>query len=142
VAEAFWSEGAGMWRHGYTYSGHAAVAAAALANIDILEREELPARSRSMEGTLLDALKQLADHDLVGDVRGGIGLLAAVNLRDDVVDVDRALGARVGAATREAGVIVRPLIGGALAVSPPLTITAEQIEELVAGLRAGLDAVA
>jgi putrescine---pyruvate transaminase len=142
MAEAFWSEGAGMWRHGYTYSGHAAVAAAALANIDILEREELPARSRSMEGTLLDALKQLADHDLVGDVRGGIGLLAAVNLREDVVDADPALGARVGAATREAGVIVRPLIGGALAVSPPLTITAEQIEELVAGLRAGLDAVA
>jgi adenosylmethionine-8-amino-7-oxononanoate aminotransferase len=142
VAEAFWAEGAGMWRHGYTYSGHAAVAAAALANIGILEREELPARSRSMEGPFLDALKQLADHDLVGDVRGGIGLLAAVNLRGDVVEADPALGARVGAATREAGVIVRPLIGGALAVSPPLTITAEQIEELVAGLRAGLDAVA
>jgi adenosylmethionine-8-amino-7-oxononanoate aminotransferase len=142
VAEAFWAEGAGMWRHGYTYSGHAAVAAAALANIDILEREELPARSRTMEGPFLDALKELADHDLVGDVRGGIGLLAAVNVRDDVVEADPAVGARVGAATREAGVIVRPLIGGALAVSPPLTITAEQIEELVAGLRAGLDAVA
>jgi putrescine---pyruvate transaminase len=142
VAEAFWSEDAGMWRHGYTYSGHAAVAAAALANIDILEREELPTRSRSMEGTLLDELKQLADHDLVGDVRGGIGLLAAVNLREDAVDADPALGARVGAATRDAGVLVRPLIGGALAVSPPLTITGAQLEELMTGLRAGLDAVA
>ena len=142
VADAFWAEGAGMWRHGYTYSGHAAVAAAALANIDILEREELPARSRSMEGTLPDALKQLADHDLVGDVRGGIGLLAAVNLREDAVDADPALGARVGATTRDAGVIVRPLIGGAIAVSPPLTITDAQIDELVTGLRTGLDAVA
>jgi putrescine---pyruvate transaminase len=142
VADVFWAEGAGMWRHGYTYSGHAAVAAAALANIDILEREELPARSRAMEGTLLDALKQLSDHDLVGDVRGGIGLLAAVNLREDVVDADPAVGARVGAATRDAGVIVRPLIGGAIAVSPPLTITEAQLEELVTGLRAGLDAVA
>jgi adenosylmethionine-8-amino-7-oxononanoate aminotransferase len=39
-------------------------------------------------------------------------------------------------------VLVRPLLGGALAVSPPLTIDEEQIEEMVAGLRAGLDAVA
>src|SRR5918996_2550156 len=71
VAAPFWAEGAGMWRHGYTYSGHAAVAAAALANLDILEREDLPGRSRAMEGILVDALKQLADHEVVGDVRGG-----------------------------------------------------------------------
>jgi putrescine aminotransferase len=141
VAEPFWSEGAGMWRHGYTYSGHAAVAAAALVNIDILDGEELPQRSRALEGTLLDALKQLADHELVGDVRGGIGLLAAVNLRDDLVEADPALGARVGAATREAGVLIRPLVGGALAVSPPLTIDEAQIREIVDGVRTGLDAV-
>jgi putrescine aminotransferase len=75
-------------------------------------------------------------------VRGGLGLLAAVNLRQDLVEKDPALGARVGLETRRAGVIVRPLLGGALAVSPPLTIDDEQIEEMVAGLRAGLDAVA
>jgi adenosylmethionine-8-amino-7-oxononanoate aminotransferase len=131
-----------MWRHGYTYSGHAAVAAAALANIDILEREGLPARSKAMEGSLLDALKQLTDHDRVEDVRGGVGLLAAVQLRQDLVEADPALGARVGAATREAGVLVRPLVGGALAVSPPLTIDDSEIQEIVDGLRAGLDAVA
>jgi adenosylmethionine-8-amino-7-oxononanoate aminotransferase len=142
VAEPFWAEGAGMWRHGYTYSGHAAVAAAALANIDILEREGLPARSKIMEGSLLDALKQLTDHDLVDDVRGGVGLLAAVQLRQDLVEADPALGARVGAATREAGVLVRPLVGGALAVSPPLTIDDSEIQETVDGIRAGLDAVA
>jgi adenosylmethionine-8-amino-7-oxononanoate aminotransferase len=142
VADPFWSEGAGMWRHGYTYSGHATVAAAALVNIDILEREELPARSRKLEGTFLDALKELADHDAVGDVRGGIGLLSAVNVRADLVAADPAIGARVGAATREAGVLVRPLVGGALAVSPPLTIDQSQIREMVDGLRAGLDAAA
>jgi adenosylmethionine-8-amino-7-oxononanoate aminotransferase len=142
VAEPFWAEGAGMWRHGYTYSGHAAVAAAALVNIDILEREGLPARAKAMEGSLLDALKQLTDHGLVEDVRGGVGLLAAVQLRRDLVEGDPALGARVGAATREAGVLVRPLIGGALAVSPPLTIEDAQLQEIVDGFRAGLDAVA
>ena len=141
VAEPFWAEGAGAWRHGYTYSGHAAVAAAALVNIDILDREGLPARAKEMEGSFLDALKQLSDHELVGDVRGGLGLLAAVNLRQDLVEKDPALGARVGLETRRAGVLVRPLLGGALAVSPPLTIDDEQIEELVSGMRAGLDAV-
>jgi putrescine---pyruvate transaminase len=90
----------------------------------------------------MDALKQLTDHDLVEDVRGGVGLLAAVQLREDLVAADPALGARVGAATREAGVLVRPLVGGALAVSPPLIIEESQLQELVDGLRAGLDAVA
>ena len=142
VAEPFWAEGAGMWRHGYTYSGHATVAAAALVNIDILEREGLPARSKAMEGSLVDVLKQLTDHDLVEDVRGGIGLLAAVSLRQDLVADDPALGARVGAATRRAGVLVRPLVGGALAVSPPFIIEESQLQEIVDGLRAGLDAVA
>jgi putrescine---pyruvate transaminase len=141
VADPFWAEGAGMWRHGYTYSGHAAVAAAALANIDILEDEGLPARARELEGSFLDALKQLADHELVGDVRGGLGLLGAVNLRQDLLEEDPGLGARVGLETRRAGVIVRPLLGGALAVSPPLIIEESQIQEMVDGLRAGLDAV-
>ena len=90
VVEPFWAEGAGMWRHGYTYSGHAAVAAAALVNIDILEHEDLPARSKAMEGSLVDALKQLTDHDLVEDVRGGVGLLAAVH--DLVEDIRGGVG--------------------------------------------------
>jgi putrescine aminotransferase len=141
VADPFWAEGAGMWRHGYTYSGHAAAAAAALANIDILENEGLPGRARQLEGSFFDALKQLADHELVGDVRGGLGLLGAVNLRQDLLEEDPGLGARVGLETRRAGVIVRPLLGGALAVSPPLIIEESQIQEMVDGLRAGLDAV-
>ena len=95
-----------------------------------------------MEGSLVDALKQLTDHDLVEDVRGGIGLLAAVQLRQDLVEADPALGARVGAATREAGVLVRPLVGGALAVSPPLILEDSQLQEIVDGIRAGLDAIA
>ena len=140
VAEPFWA--GGMWRHGYTYSGHAAVAAGALMNLDILGGERLPERSKDLEGTFLDALKQLADHDVVGDVRGGVGLLGAVNVRSDLVEADPAIGARVGLETRKAGVLVRPLVGGALAISPPLTIGEDEIQQLVDGLRAGLDAVA
>jgi adenosylmethionine-8-amino-7-oxononanoate aminotransferase len=141
VAEPFWAPGAGVWRHGYTYSGHATVAAAALANLDIMEREVLPARALALESKLLDALSPLADHELVEDVRGGVGVLAAVNLRQDLVAEDPMLPARAGAAIRAAGVIVRPLVAGAIAVSPPLVVDDGDLAELAGGFRAGLDAV-
>jgi adenosylmethionine-8-amino-7-oxononanoate aminotransferase len=140
VAEPFWAPGAGVWRHGYTYSGHAAAAAAALANLDIMEREDLCGRALTLEGILLDALRPLERHELVEEVRGGVGLLAAVNVRRDLVEDDPTLAAKVGAACREAGLLVRPLVGGALAVSPPLVIDEAEIGELASRFRAGLDA--
>jgi adenosylmethionine-8-amino-7-oxononanoate aminotransferase len=142
VAEPFWAEGAGPWRHGYTYSGHASVAAAAIANLDIMERENLCERALKLEGPLLEALRPLADHELVEEVRGGVGVLAAVNLRRDLVADDPTLPARVGTACREAGVLVRPLVAGAIAVSPPLVIGDEEIATISEGFRAGLDEVA
>ncbi len=140
VAEPFWATGVGMWRHGYTYSGHAAVAAAALANLDILEREDLCGRALALEGPLVEALGSLSDHELVQEVRGGTGVLAAVQLRPDRVEADAALPGRVAAACRRAGLLVRPLVGGAIAVSPPLVIDNAGLAELSEGFRAGLDA--
>jgi putrescine aminotransferase len=141
VAEPFWSPSAGIWRHGYTYSGHATVAAAALANIDILEREDLCGRALKLETPLLEALKPLEEHELVEQVRGGVGVLAAVNLRRDLIAGDATLPAKVAAAMREAGVLVRPLVGGAIAVSPPLVIDAAEIDLIAHGFSAGLDAL-
>jgi adenosylmethionine-8-amino-7-oxononanoate aminotransferase len=141
VAEPFWSSGAGMWRHGYTYSGHATVAAAALANLEIIERERLCERAVDLETALLDALAPLAEHELVQEVRGGFGVLAAVNLTPAAVEADPNAAARVAQGAREAGVLLRPLVGGAIAASPPLVIDAEGLGELAAGMRAGLDAV-
>jgi adenosylmethionine-8-amino-7-oxononanoate aminotransferase len=140
VAAPFWAEGAGAWRHGYTYSGHAAVAAAALANIAIMEREDLCARALHLERDLVDVLAPLADHDLVTEVRGGAGVLAAVQLRRDLVAADPALAAKVGSAARDAGVLLRPLVDGAIAVSPPLVVGAVELEELAVGFRTALDA--
>jgi adenosylmethionine-8-amino-7-oxononanoate aminotransferase len=142
VAEPFWAPGAGVWRHGYTYSGHAAAAAAALANLDIMEREDLCGRARELEGPLLDALRPLEAHALVEEVRGGVGLLAAVNVRQELLAQDPTLPAKVGMACRDAGLLVRPLVDGAIAVSPPLVIDAEGIAELASMFRAGLDACA
>jgi adenosylmethionine-8-amino-7-oxononanoate aminotransferase len=142
VAEPFWAPGGGVWRHGYTYSGHATVAAAALANIEIMEREGLCERALGLESALQDALAPLAAHELVHEVRGGVGVLAAVQVQPAAVEDDPTLAARIGAACRDAGVLVRPLVGGAIAVSPPLVIDDEGLKELAEGFRAGLDACA
>ena len=56
-----------------------------MANLDILERESLVPRGRELEGELMDALAPLADHDAVKELRGGLGLAAAVELHPDVI---------------------------------------------------------
>jgi adenosylmethionine-8-amino-7-oxononanoate aminotransferase len=135
IAEPFWKRGGGViFRHGYTYSGHAAVAAASHANLDILEREGLNARGLELEAELTEALEPLAAHPLVAEVRSGTGVLAAVQLADP------ALADRASLLAREHGVITRVLLGGALQVSPPLVITREELDELATGLAAALDA--
>jgi putrescine aminotransferase len=140
VWQPFWEPGAGLWRHGYTYSGHAAVAAAALANLAIMEREDLLTRALQLEKDLAEALAPLADHPMVSEVRAGTGVLAAVQLDPERAAADPTLAAKVGAGAREAGVFVRPLVDGAVAVSPPLVIQPEDLELLHDGFRAGLDA--
>jgi adenosylmethionine-8-amino-7-oxononanoate aminotransferase len=141
VAEPFWREGSGMWRHGYTYSGHATAAASALANLDIMERESLPKRALELEGDLADALAPLVDHPLVGEVRSGTGVLAAVQFAADALEVEPTLPGRTVAAGRENGILTRALGIGALQISPPLVIDAAELKELQEGLRSALDAV-
>jgi adenosylmethionine-8-amino-7-oxononanoate aminotransferase len=142
VAAPFWTEPTGaMFRHGYTYSGHAAGAAAAMANLDIIEREALVDRVRALSPVLDVALRGLADHPLVGEVRA-VGLTGAVELTDDALAGDPAVVDRVVVAARDAGVLTRNLRGRALQISPPFVITEAEIREMTDGLRAGLDAVA
>ncbi|MGH2894620.1 MAG: aspartate aminotransferase family protein [Solirubrobacteraceae bacterium] len=137
VAEPFWSTPGHAFRHGATYAGHPACCAAALANLDILEEENLIPRGAELEGVLFNALSRLRDHELVTEVRGGTGLMAAVG-----IDLDAGPGivAQAFAATRERGLLTRPL-GAGLAVSPPLTIEPQEIEELAGIIGEGLDAV-
>jgi putrescine aminotransferase len=142
VAEPFWAQGAGMFRHGYTYSGHATVAAAALANIAIMEREDLCARARALESELVAALAPLAAHDLIDEVRGGAGVLAAVQLSADGIAHQPGLPAAMVAACRENGILTRPLATGALQISPALVTGPAELDELASGIGAALDAVA
>jgi adenosylmethionine-8-amino-7-oxononanoate aminotransferase len=135
VAEPFWKPGGGViFRHGYTYSGHAAVAAASHANLDILDRDGLIARGGELEGELTEALAPLTDHPLVTEVRSGTGVMAAIQLADP------ALADKASLLSREHGVITRVLLGGALQVSPPLVITRAELDEMASAFAAALDA--
>lgn len=138
IAEPFWSEPGHVLRHGQTYAGHATVCAAALANIAILEQEGLIARGAELEGELLEALAPLKEHPLVADVRGGVGLLAAVAFEPEVLEREPTLPAKAYKAIRLHGVILRAL-GREVAISPPLIITPEQIGLIADAVRAGLD---
>ena len=140
VAEPFWSAGAGMWRHGYTYSGHATGAAVALANLDIMEREALPTRALTLETDLAAAVAPLADHPLVEEVRAGTGVLAAVQPSGEALADDPALPARLVTACRANGILTRTLASGALQISPALVIDEAGLAELHDGIAAGLDA--
>jgi putrescine aminotransferase len=139
VAEPFFDGTVGLWRHGYTYSGHAAVAAAAMANLDVMEREDLVSRSATLEKDLAAALRPLASHALVSEVRVAEGVLAAVQIDPAAIATDPALPARAIAAARRHGVMSRSLATGAIHVSPPLVITIEELGELAGGLRRALD---
>ena len=142
VREPFWAEGAGIWAHGYTYSGHATATAAAHANLDILERESLPARAAALEAELAKALEPLASHPLVSEVRAGLGVVAAVQILPEALADDPSVTGRVVLAARERGILTRGLGGGGLQVSPALVIDEAALGELVEGLRGALDDVA
>ena len=106
VAEPFWAAPGGpVFRHSATYAGHATCCAAALANLELLERDGLLHRGQEMEGVLLDALRPLAEHPAAGEVRGGMGTLAAVTLDAELLARDPASLGRLASAI-SVGVVV------------------------------------
>ena len=141
IAEPFWrAPGGPVFRHGPTYSAHATCCAAALANIRLLAADGLLERGRALEKELVEALRPLEAHDMVAEVRGGVGMLAAVELSAEVLESHPDAVPRVVAGAREAGVLIRPL-GRAVAASPPLTATAEHFGEIAQAMEAGLTAL-
>lgn len=140
----------GAFGHGYTYSSHPIGAAVALANLDILENENLVARAAAMGVYLQQRLHDAFDgHPLVGDVRGQ-ALIGAVEFIDRMTDAgpvafDPALkvAPRIVKAALERGVIGRALPSAdAVAFSPPFVITEAEIDMAVAAFRDASDQVA
>ena len=141
IREPFW-RGEAMFRHGYTYSGHAASCAAALANLDIIEREGLVARVAELDPFLASEVGHLTSHAVVDDTRAA-GLLASVVLSEDALQEDPGLLDAVVRAALKRGIITIGLRGayGVLQISPPFVITQPEIDLMLSGLSEAIDEV-
>ncbi len=119
--------------HAYTYSGHPVCCAVGLKNLEIIERENLPANAAAMGERLLAGLKQLEGLPGVAEVRG-CGLMAAVELGADKNGTPLPAELRAGETARrhllDHGVLTR-VRGDTIMVAPPLIIDAEQVDFLV-----------
>ncbi|NKX45345.1 aminotransferase [Roseicyclus persicicus] len=124
-----------LFKNGYTYSGHPVCCAAALTSIEIIEREGLLEHVRRVAPHFQARLRDLARHEIVGDVRG-MGLLGCVEgtARPDLPEerrfaIDQHFGELVDAACEARGLIVRPLLNMCV-FSPPLIISEGEIDEM------------
>ncbi len=134
--------------HGYTYSAHPVACAAALANLDIVEREDLAGNATRTGAYFHERLHAtLGDHPLVGEVRGK-ALLAAIEFvadgeKKERLDPALKVGARVSAACLAEGVIARAMPhGDILGFAPPLVITREEVDEIVTRVARAVGTVA
>ena len=141
VREPFWAEGAPPFRHGYTYTGHAAACAVALANLDLIERERLLERVRALEPVLDGALRDIAGVPGVAGVRCA-GLLGAIELEPELLARNPRAADQIILATRERGVITRALRGVALQLSPPFVVAESELREMVAAMAEAVQAIA
>ena len=127
----------GVLSLGFTYSGHAVACAAALKNIEILEREKICQRVRDTGPGLLRELNVLQDLPIVGDVRGShymVGIeLVANKARKTRFDGVVGAAQRVFKRCLNRGVIVRP-VGNVIVLSPPLIFTEQHCKQLAATL--------
>jgi adenosylmethionine-8-amino-7-oxononanoate aminotransferase len=126
-----------MFAHGLTYSSHPVGCAVALKNLDILE-DGLLEQARTKSTHFQARLKALEDLPLVGEVRG-LGMMASIECVADHVSnnpltLDLEVGKRIDKHCQELGLLVRPLINMCV-MSPPLTISTEQIDTMAGILR-------
>jgi adenosylmethionine-8-amino-7-oxononanoate aminotransferase len=143
------------WMHAFTYSSHPTCCAVALRNIEIIEREGLCANAAQMGERLYRGLVDaLRSHANVGDIRGGKGLLSAVEFVEDRATkrnfpVEQKFAARLQAEMAARGVITRtrpsagahPAPGDAVFFAPPLVITEPEIDRLVCATAEAVHAI-
>lgn len=122
-----------VFSNGFTYSGHPVSAAAALKNIEIIKNEGILEHVREVTPHFENRLVALSDLPLVGDARGK-GLLGCVECiadasAENLLDLDKSVGAMIDAHCQENGLILRPLINMCV-FSPPLIISESLIDQM------------
>jgi adenosylmethionine-8-amino-7-oxononanoate aminotransferase len=134
VAGSFMGGPAVTLSHGYTYGNHPVSCAAGLKNIEILEREKLVERSADMGKYLMERLQELWKHQVVGDIRGGLGLLAVVE-----VVKDRETRQRLGPEAQFSSLVMNWLmekrvflrVWDVIQIAPPFVVTKDEIDQIV-----------
>ena len=133
----------GNFAHGFTYAGHPVTTAVAMETIRIYEEMDMIGHVQRVGPHLQQRLNTLADHPLVGEVRG-IGMLCGIELVADKAtrapfDPARKVGATVDKFAREFGLVTR-FIGDRVAFSPPLIIIESEVDEIRSRIGRALDA--
>lgn len=144
VAEVFETSGAeGAIYHGYTYSAHPVGAAAVIACLEETLRLDTKTNAAARGTQLHEGVLKLAEkHDIIGDVRGGHGLMTGIEIvsnRDAKTPMDNDTMKRIHQTAYEAGAMVR-LGAHNVLMSPPLTITADEVDNILTALDAGFAA--
>jgi adenosylmethionine-8-amino-7-oxononanoate aminotransferase len=146
VAEPFLEEGA-MFMHGITFGGHPVSCAAAMANLDVFEAEDLPGRVMTHEAEFRAALDTLADLPVVGDIRGmgyfyGIELVKDRDTRETFSgeEGERLLRKLLSPRLFELGLICRADDRGdpVLQLSPPLVAGPQEFDRIADVIRTAL----
>ena len=144
VAEVFENAGAeGAIFHGYTYSAHPVGAAAVIACLEETLRLDTRTNAAARGTQLFEGVRALAEkHAIIGDVRGGHGLMTGIEIVSDKAaktPMDAATMARIHQTTYEAGAMVRLGMHNIL-MSPPLTITETEVATILSALDKGFAA--
>ena len=146
IADAFEADSSGTAAigHGYTYSGHPVGAAAALAALAETRRLDVVTNAAARGKQLFDGMISLAAHyPVVGDVRGGHGLMAAFELvcdREAKTPIDGKLAVKMQKSAYAAGALIR-VSGPNVILSPSLIIEEADIDITLGALEAGLKAI-
>ena len=138
------TEGKAAIGHGYTYSGHPVGAAAAIACVTETLRLNVNDNAAARGQQLFEGLQKLYDDfDVIGDVRGGHGLMCALELVSDRTTkklIDKATPVKLQKAAYESGAMIR-VSGPNVILSPPLVLTAEDVDTILAALRSGFQSL-
>ncbi|MDB5415119.1 MAG: aminotransferase [Rubritepida sp.] len=134
----------GTFGHGFTYSGHPVPAAVAVETLKIYDEMDIVAHVKKVGAVMQDGLRsRFANHPLVGEVRG-VGLIGAIELVADkaakkAFEPSQKIGPRLSKIAESHGLIMRALPGDGIAFSPPLIITAEEVNDMLERFGKALD---
>lgn len=138
IADEFIGGEEKTFNHLFTFGGHPGATAAALKNLEIMEGEGMIENSANMGQYLYDQLQTLYEHPIVGNVTGGTGLLASVELVKDRDTKEKfpkelKLGDKLTEGFLKRGLLTRQR-GEMIFLSPPLCITRDEVDHIVKGL--------